>query len=929
MAKVATKELSVNAASLLENVTRSRKQAQEALGMLKRMSDDLSRAEREKKEAMEREELRMQYEAAVKSMNNAYSSDQPKQPENAPAEEPSAPQAEKAQPVREEALVETVPKAEPAPVQAEAKSAEEGKPAAAQQPRAPKAADAVKPRPAAAQPQPRPAAGQQPRPVNPQQGGAQAPRGPYGRPVNPQQGGGAQAPRGPYGRLVNPQQGGAQAPRGPYGRPVNPQQGGAQAPRGPYGRPAGQAGAPGAPRPAGQRPPMGGSRPGGFAPRRPAAPELTPSVEKERVSNYDPNKKQYVRQVDPEHNAAKNKRQQTRSAAPSVQMDDDFVRGGKRKRKVAVQAPKPEPVKIEKAVMTAEKITVKDLSERIGKPVSEIIKKLLMLGIFANINNELDFDTAQLICTEFGVELELKLAETAEDALEAEDVEDSEEDLVSRPPVVTIMGHVDHGKTSLLDYIRKSHVTAGEAGGITQHIGAYTVELHGQRITFLDTPGHEAFTAMRARGAQATDIAILVVAADDGVMPQTIEAINHAKAAGVQTIVAINKMDKPTADPDRIRQELTKYELVDEAWGGDTIIVPVSAQTGQGVDQLLEMILLVAEVQDYRANPNRKARGIIIEARLDKGRGPVANVLIKNGTLRVGDTIVAGMAYGRVRAMVNDKGERVKEARPSDPVEVIGFNDVPEAGDILSAVDDDSLSRKVAEERRDKARAALIKAQSKTTLDDLFNQISEGQVKELNIIIKADVQGSVEAVKQSLERLSNDEVKVKVIHGGVGAITETDVNLASASNAIIIGFNVRHDNNVRDLAEHEKVDIRLYRVIYNAIEDIQAAMKGMLAPKFKENVLGRCTVRQTFRVSGVGTVAGCYVTDGKIQRNAQIRLLRDNVVVHEGKIDSLKRFKDDAKEVAAGYECGLGIENYNDVKEGDEIECFVMEEISR
>ena len=874
MAKVATKELSVNAASLLENVTRSRKQAQEALGMLKRMSDDLSRAEREKKEAMEREELRMQYEAAVKSMNNAYSSDQPKQPENAPAEEPSAPQAEKAQPVREEAPVETAPKAESAPVQAEAKSAEESKPAAAQQPRAPKAADAVKPRPAAAQPQPRPAAGQQPRPVNPQQGGAQAPRGPYGRP-------------------------------------------------------AGQAGAPGAPRPAGQRPPMGGPRPGGFAPRRPAAPELTPSVEKERVSNYDPNKKQYVRQVDPEHNAAKNKRQQTRSAAPSVQMDDDFVRGGKRKRKVAVQAPKPEPVKIEKAVMTAEKITVKDLSERIGKPVSEIIKKLLMLGIFANINNELDFDTAQLICTEFGVELELKLAETAEDALEAEDVEDSEEDLVSRPPVVTIMGHVDHGKTSLLDYIRKSHVTAGEAGGITQHIGAYTVELHGQRITFLDTPGHEAFTAMRARGAQATDIAILVVAADDGVMPQTIEAINHAKAAGVQTIVAINKMDKPTADPDRIRQELTKYELVDEAWGGDTIIVPVSAQTGQGVDQLLEMILLVAEVQDYRANPNRKARGIIIEARLDKGRGPVANVLIKNGTLRVGDTIVAGMAYGRVRAMVNDKGERVKEARPSDPVEVIGFNDVPEAGDILSAVDDDSLSRKVAEERRDKARAALIKAQSKTTLDDLFNQISEGQVKELNIIIKADVQGSVEAVKQSLERLSNDEVKVKVIHGGVGAITETDVNLASASNAIIIGFNVRHDNNVRDLAEHEKVDIRLYRVIYNAIEDIQAAMKGMLAPKFKENVLGRCTVRQTFRVSGVGTVAGCYVTDGKIQRNAQIRLLRDNVVVHEGKIDSLKRFKDDAKEVAAGYECGLGIENYNDVKEGDEIECFVMEEISR
>ena len=710
-------------------------------------------------------------------------------------------------------------------------------------------------------------------------------------------------------------------PQQPYGRPANPQGQGGAAPM--------QNRAPGA------RPPMGGAgsgapRPaGGFAPRRPAAPDLTPSVEKERVSNYDPNKKQYVRQVDPERNAQKNKRQQTRSAAPSVQMDDEYVRGGKRKRKVAAPAPKPEPVKIEKAVMTAEKITVKDLSERIGKPVSEIIKKLLMLGIFANINAEIDFDTAQLVCTEFEIELELKLAETAEDALEAEDVEDKEEDLVHRPPVVTIMGHVDHGKTSLLDYIRKTRVTAGEAGGITQHIGAYTVDLHGEKITFLDTPGHEAFTAMRARGAQATDIAILVVAADDGVMPQTVEAINHAKAAGVQTIVAINKMDKPTADPDRIRQELTKYDLIDEEWGGDTIIVPVSAHTGQGVEQLLEMILLVAEVQDYKANPNRKARGIIVEARLDKGRGPVANVLIKNGTLNVGDTIIAGTAYGRVRAMVNDRGERVKQAFPSDPVEVIGFNDVPEAGDILSAVDDDSLSRKVAEERKDKAKAALIKAQSKTTLDDLFNQISEGQLKELNLIIKADVQGSVEAVKQSLERLSNNEVKVKAIHGGVGAITETDVILASASNAIIIGFNVRHDTSVRDIAEREKVDIRLYRVIYSAIEDIEAAMKGLLAPKFRENVLGRCRVRQTFKVSGVGTVAGCYVTDGKIQRNAQVRLLRDNIVIHEGKIDSLKRFKDDVKEVATGYECGLGIEGYNDVKENDEIECFIMEEVQR
>ena len=919
----ATKELSANTGKMLDSISQMRKKTQDMLGNLRKISASFNREAQEAAQRAALEEQKKRYEADAQFMN-AYSSEQvpelpkeapaPAQPQT-PAPEAAAPEAPKPEPVKPEVVKSAAAKPE-------AVKPESARPAA----------------PAAARPAPQRPYG---RPVQAGQAGQQGQPGqpgqrPYGRPVQPGQAG--QPGQRPYGRPVQVGQAGQPGQR-PYGRPAQPGQAGQPGQR-PYGRPA-QPGQPGQ-RPFGNRPPQAGQggapRSGGFgggAPRsggfggRSRMPEMAPAMEKERVSNYDPNKKQYVRQVDPEHNAAKNKRQQTRSAAPSVQMDDDFVRGGKRKRKVAVQAPKPEPVKIEKAVMTAEKITVKDLSERIGKPVSEIIKKLLMLGIFANINNELDFDTAQLICTEFGVELELKLAETAEDALEAEDVEDSEEDLVSRPPVVTIMGHVDHGKTSLLDYIRKSHVTAGEAGGITQHIGAYTVELHGQRITFLDTPGHEAFTAMRARGAQATDIAILVVAADDGVMPQTIEAINHAKAAGVQTIVAINKMDKPTADPDRIRQELTKYELVDEAWGGDTIIVPVSAQTGQGVDQLLEMILLVAEVQDYRANPNRKARGIIIEARLDKGRGPVANVLIKNGTLRVGDTIVAGMAYGRVRAMVNDKGERVKEARPSDPVEVIGFNDVPEAGDILSAVDDDSLSRKVAEERRDKARAALIKAQSKTTLDDLFNQISEGQVKELNIIIKADVQGSVEAVKQSLERLSNDEVKVKVIHGGVGAITETDVNLASASNAIIIGFNVRHDNNVRDLAEHEKVDIRLYRVIYNAIEDIQAAMKGMLAPKFKENVLGRCTVRQTFRVSGVGTVAGCYVTDGKIQRNAQIRLLRDNVVVHEGKIDSLKRFKDDAKEVAAGYECGLGIENYNDVKEGDEIECFVMEEISR
>ena len=652
--------------------------------------------------------------------------------------------------------------------------------------------------------------------------------------------------------------------------------------------------------------------------------DLTPTVEKERVSNYDPNKKQYVRQNDPERTKSRGVR--TRGGYE----DDEVVRGGKRKKKQPQQeVRKVEPVKIDKAYMTAETITVKDLSERIGKPVSEIIKKLLLLGIIASINNELDYDTAQLVCSEFDVELELKLAETAEEALEAEDTEDDEASLVKRPPVVTIMGHVDHGKTSLLDYIRKAHVTAGEAGGITQHIGAYTVTINGETITFLDTPGHEAFTAMRARGAQVTDIAILVVAADDGVMPQTIEAINHAKAANVPTIVAINKIDKNTANADRIKQELTEYGLVAEEWGGDTIMVPVSAITGEGVDTLLEMILLVAEMQNLRANPNRKARGAIIEAQLDKGRGPVATVLIKNGTLKIGDTIVAGTAYGRVRAMVNDRGERVKAAGPSEPVEVIGFNDVPSAGDTFSAVNDDRLSRQVAEERKDKLRAALIKNSSKASLDDLFSQISAGQTKELNLIIKADVQGSVEAVKQSLEKLSNDEVRVRAIHGGVGAITETDVMLASASNAIIIGFNVRHDNAVRDIAERENVDIRLYRVIYNAIEDVEKAMKGLLAPQYKETILGRAQVRQTFKVSGVGTIAGCYVTEGKIQRNATARLLRDNVVITEAKIDSLKRYKDDAREVGANFECGIGLERFNDIKEGDVIECFTMEEVER
>ena len=902
---------------MLESISQMRKKTQDMLGNLRKISGDFAREAQESAEREAREEQKKRYEAEAQFMN-AYSSEQvPEVPAELPKEvkAQSAPEPES----RPQSPAEKAEPAETAKVEAPRAEAprEEGRPA----------------RPAQGVQQPR---GPYGRPVQPGPQGAQQPRGPYGRPMQPGQQ--SAQPRGPYGRPTQPGQQGAQ-PRGPYGRPAQPGQQGAQ-PRGPYGRPAqpGQQG-PAGNRPFGGRPQGAGGAPGqggrsfggagsrgGFGRK---APELAPAMEKERVSNYDPNKKQYVRQNDPERNASKAGRRKDTGVNMSINgYDDEFVRG-KRKKKQAAPTKVFEAARIEKAVMTAETITVRDLSERIGKPAGEIIKKLMMLGIIATINNELDYETAGLVCAEYDIELEKKVAETAEDALEKEDVQDAEEDLIPRPPVVTIMGHVDHGKTSLLDYIRKTRVTAGEAGGITQHIGAYTVNLDGRQITFLDTPGHEAFTSMRLRGAMATDIAILVVAADDGVMPQTIEAINHAKAAGVQTIVAINKIDKPAANIERIKQQLTEYELVCEDWGGDTIMVPVSAVTGEGVDQLLEMILLVAEVQDYRANPNRKARGIIIEARLDKGRGPVATVLVKNGTLRVGDTIVAGTAYGRVRAMVNERGERMKSAGPSDPVEVIGFNDVPEAGDQISAVDDDKLSRQVAEERKDRLRAALIKEQQKTTLDDLFSQISAGQIKDLNVIIKADVQGSVEAVRQSLEKLSNDEVRVRSIHGGVGAINESDVMLASTANAIIIGFNVRPDNNARAMAEKEKIDVRLYRVIYQAIEDVQNAMKGMLAPKFKEVLLGHATVRQPFKVSGVGTIAGSYVTDGKIVRSQQIRLLRDNVVIHEGKISSLKRFKDDAKEVNTGYECGIGIEGYNDIKENDVIECFVMEEIEQ
>ncbi len=690
-------------------------------------------------------------------------------------------------------------------------------------------------------------------------------------------------------------------------------------------------------------PPRDGARPGGYPPRAPGARppqgarppragESAPATAQQPTRSYDPSKnaaRPRTGSQDDRHN--KNKKTLMKEAAPSANAwDEDGASGARRRKKQQAPPPKPEPVKIEKAVITSETITVKDLSEKIGKPAAEIIKKLFILGTLATINQELDFDTCSLIASDYGIELERNIAKTAEEVLnESSDETDADENLVVRPPVVTIMGHVDHGKTSLLDAIRHTSVTEGEAGGITQHIGAYTVTSGGRQITFIDTPGHEAFTSMRARGAQVTDVVILVVAADDGIMPQTVEAINHSKAANVPIIVALNKMDKESANPERIKQQLTEYGLVSEEWGGDTICVPVSAKTRMGLDTLLEMILLEADVLELRANPTRLAKGTIIEAELDKGRGPIATVLVQNGTLKIGDTIVAGTAYGRVRAMVDDKGRRVVEAGPSTPVEVLGFSEVPSAGDTLNVAEIDKLSRQVAEERRDKQKAEQLKNLSKVSLDDLFNQIAEGEVKDLNVIVKADVQGSVEAVKQALEKLSNDEVRVRCIHGGVGAITDTDIMFASASNAIVIGFNVRPNASARAAAEKEKVDMRLYRIIYNAIEDIQNAMKGMFKPVFKEVELGHASVRETFKVSGVGTIAGSYVQAGKVSRSAQVRVVRGGIVVHEGKIASLKRFKDDAKEVAAGYECGIGIENFNDLQEGDVIEAFVMEEVKR
>ena len=647
------------------------------------------------------------------------------------------------------------------------------------------------------------------------------------------------------------------------------------------------------------------------------------------LAKYDEKLEKYSSDVPYESQKQKFKKQNNKpgQTAGKGKPDPAGYKGGYKANPKKGPQPKQPAVKQQLSIEVPDEISVSNLAAKLKVTAAEVIKRLMMLGIMANVNQVIDFDTAEYIGTELGAIVTREVVVTIEEKL-FDSEEDSEDTLVERAPVVCVMGHVDHGKTSLLDRIRNTSVTAGEAGGITQHIGAYRVKINDKDSTFLDTPGHEAFTAMRQRGAMATDIAILVVAADDGIMPQTVEAISHAKAAGVDVIVAINKMDKPTANPDAIMQELTRYELVPEEWGGDTVCVPVSALTGMGIEDLLENVLLIAEMKQLRANPNRRAKGIVIEARLDKGKGSVATILVQNGTLHAGDIVIAGNAVGRVRAMTDEKGRNLKTAGPSVPVEIIGLSEVPTSGDEFNAVEDERMARELAERRKSESHQAELNANAKVSLDDLFAQIKEG-VKDLNIIVKADVVGSAEAVKSSLVKLTNEEVKVNVIHCAAGGITEGDVTFAAASNAIIVGFNVRPDKNAIDRSELLKVDVRTYRVIYECIDEITAAMKGMLAPVYKEQVLGHAQVRQTIRVPGVGTIAGSYVQDGKITRNAQIRVVRDGVVIFEDKISSLKRFKDDVKEVATGYECGVGLEKFNDIKESDILEAFEMVEVKQ
>lgn len=658
----------------------------------------------------------------------------------------------------------------------------------------------------------------------------------------------------------------------------------------------------------------------------PLAPKTTRIVDTRTtsvdLSKYDERLENFVPESARRNNAAPD-----RQKLKKQQNNNPFAKGSKDKNKTPDKFKKAEIKKTQLSVSIPDEITVSELASRLKVTASEVVKRLMMMGVMATVNQVVDYETAYLVADELGAKVTKEVVVTIEERL-FDETEDKPEELITRAPVVCVMGHVDHGKTSLLDAIRNTHVTAGEAGGITQHIGAYRVNCNGEDITFLDTPGHEAFTAMRARGAKSTDIAILVVAADDGIMPQTVEAISHAKAAGISIIVAINKMDKPTANPDAIKNELTKYDLVPEEWGGDTICVPVSALTRKGIPELLEMVLLVAEVKELKANPNRRAKGVVIEAKLDRGRGPVASVLVQNGTLNAGDTIIVGTAVGRVRAMTDDKGRNIKTAGPSVPVEIIGLDSVPSAGDELNAVENERMAKELAEQRRQKEKEEIFKANAKVNLDDLFAQMSEG-VKDLNIIVKADVKGSAEAIKASLEKLTNEEVKVNVIHTGVGGVNEGDVMLATASNAIIVGFNVRPDKTAIDSAEAQGVDIRTYRIIYECIEEIQAAIKGMLKPVYREVILGHAEVRQTIHVPNVGFIAGSYITDGKITRQSQIRVIRDGVIIFEDKIASLRRFKDDVKEVASGYECGVGLDKFNDIKENDVLEAYIMEQIER
>lgn len=727
-------------------------------------------------------------------------------------------------------------------------------------------------------------------------------------------------PQGQGGSSEGRPQGQGGAPRGD--RPQG--QGGAP-------RPQGQGGAPRGDRPQGQGG-FGGSRPQGQggAPRQDSRPASAPSGGNDfsrggsnTSGGGDRNRKTN------NGRASNNNQKRFEDGKGGGNFRGGNNRGGKNRGRNSAPVERREKIdNTPKKIIVRGNMTVGETAKLLHKDASEVIKKLILMGVMATINQELDIETIQLLAGEFGVEVEVKIP-VDEDTFENIEENDSAEDLKPRPPVVTIMGHVDHGKTTLLDAIRSTNVTGGEAGGITQHIGAYQVEINQKKITFLDTPGHEAFTAMRARGAQVTDITIIVVAADDGVMPQTVEAINHAKAAGLPIIVAVNKIDKPGADPDRVKQELTNYELVPEEWGGDTIFVNLSAKQRINLDELLEMILLVAEVNEYKANPDKRARGTVVEAELDKSRGPVARILVQNGTLKVGDAFVAGNCFGRVRAMVNDKGRKIKEAGPSTPVEITGLTEVPQAGDPFIVFEDERKARAIADRRSISQRQSELNTNTRVTLDDLFKHIKDGEIKDLNVIIKGDVQGSVEALKGSLAKIEVEGVRVKIIHSGAGAITESDITLAAASNAIVIGFNVRPDAQTKATAEQEKVDVRLHNIIYNVIEEIESAMKGMLEPVYKENIIGHAEVRNVIKISKVGNIAGCMVIDGKITRNSEMRLIRGGIVVFEGKVDTLKRFKDDVKEVAQGYECGISLERYNDVQEGDIIEAFIMEKVER